>query len=183
VVQGIVQVGDKVAVLPIGDSASLTRIEHGLLADESSDRLSWAMAGDTADLTLGGLDIARISPGCILSPTHLSLRPTVHDKMQAKILVMENLAVPIIRGAQVLWHMHSLDIPAAVSKLHCTIKRDGTQKDRPRVLTSGVSAVVDLTLQDKACLETYADCRALGRFVLRRGGDTIAVGIIERILV
>ena len=30
---------------------------------------------------------------------------------------MDNLTVPIIWGAQVLFHMHSLDVPAVISKL------------------------------------------------------------------
>ena len=30
--------------------------------------------------------------------------------------------------------------------------------------------------------DRYMECRALGRFVLRRGGDTVAVGVIEEVL-
>jgi elongation factor 1 alpha-like protein len=79
--------------------------------------------------------------------------------------------------------MHSIDVPAVVSKLIASMKRDGSiQKERPRVLTGGNSAMVEITLQEKVCLESYSDCRALGRFVLRRGGDSIAIGIIEQIL-
>jgi translation elongation factor EF-1alpha len=40
--------------------------------------------------------------------------------------------------------------------------------------------MVEITLQEKACLESYSDCHALGRFVLHRGGNSIAIGIIEQ---
>jgi elongation factor 1 alpha-like protein len=96
---------------------------------------------------------------------------------------MDPLAVPIIRGAQVLFHMHSLDVPAVLTKLVAITNRDGSiKKERPRALTAGSSAVVELTLSDKIVLEPFSQCRALGRFVLRRGGDTIAVGVIDELL-
>lgn len=175
VVQGVVQVSDKLVVLPIGDETSVSRI-----GVEGSD---FAMAGDTVDIALTGIDAARVTPGCILSHTHLALRPPIRKRMQAKILVMEQLQVPIIRGAQVLLHMHSIDVPAVLSKLIAITKRDGSiKKERPRAVTGGASAVVEIALQEKVCLESFADCRALGRFVLRRGGDSIAVGIIENVL-
>lgn len=175
VVQGVVQTGDKLVVLPIGDDSFVSRI--GAAGDD------FAMAGDTVDIALGNIDLARMTPGCILCHTHLTLRPPIRKKMQAKILVMEQLQVPIIRGAQALLHMHSIDVPAVISKLIAVMGRDGSiLKERPRVLTGGANALVEITLQEKVCLESYSDCRALGRFVLRRGGDSIAVGIIEQVL-
>lgn len=175
VVQGVVQSGEKLVVLPIGDETVVYRI--GAAGDD------FAMAGDTVDVALANIDLARVAPGCILSHAHIALRPRISKRMQAKILVMHQLQVPIIRGAQVLMHMHSIDVPAVISKLIAITKRDGTvQKERPRVITGGASALVEITLQEKVCLESFVDCRAIGRFVLRRGGDSIAVGIIEEVL-
>jgi elongation factor 1 alpha-like protein len=183
VVQGVVQMGDKLMVLPIGDVAVVTRMDHGNVNAPDENRFKFSMAGDTVNLILSGIDVARVTSGCILSHAHVSLRPPVKKKMQAKVLVMEQLQVPIIRGAQVLLHMHSIDVPAVISKLIATTKRDGSiEKSNPRVVTGGASATVEITLQEKICLESFADCRALGRFVLRRGGDSIAIGIIETVL-
>jgi elongation factor 1 alpha-like protein len=179
VVQGVVQTGDVIVLLPIGDEAAVARIDHFV----SQEHNFLAMAGDTVNVILSGIDVARVMTGCVLSHAPLALRPPVKRKMQAKILVMEQLQVPIIRGAQVLFHMHSIDVPAVISKLVATTKRDGAvDKMKPRVIRGGTNATVEITLQEKVCLETFADCRALGRFVLRRGGDSIAVGIIEAVL-
>ena len=76
--------------------------------------------------------------------------------------------------------MHSIDVPAVLTKLISTTTRDGL-KENPRALLSGASASVEITLKTKVCVEAYNDCRALGRFVLRRGGDTVAVGIVEQV--
>ena len=187
VAQGLVSVGDKVAVLPIGDEAVVSRVDHGVAESQTSEdfdaeRIKVALSGDSASLILTGIDIARISVGSIISDFTREFRPKIKKKMQVKILVSENLAVPIIRGSQVLLHMHCLDVPAVICNIISKVnKTDGSAIPRPRVLTGSSNATVEIKLNEKICLETFSDCRSLGRFVLRRGGDTIAVGIVEKI--
>jgi elongation factor 1 alpha-like protein len=187
VVQGLISAGDKVAVLPVGDVATVSRIDHGIVCAQSTDefdteRIKVALAGDSCDLIITGIDIARINVGNVLSEASSALRPKIKKKMKAQILVMEELTVPIVRGSQVLLHMHCLDVPAVISNIISKVnKRDGSSIPKPRVLTGGSNATVEIKLDEKICLETYSDCRSLGRFVLRRGGDTVAIGIIEEI--
>jgi elongation factor 1 alpha-like protein len=76
-----------------------------------------ALAGDTVELSLANIDSARLSPGCVICHSNPSLRPKVERKFEARISVMERLAVPIIRGSACLLHMHSLDVPAVLTKL------------------------------------------------------------------
>jgi Translation elongation factor EF-1alpha (GTPase) len=185
VAQGIISAGDEVVVLPTGDIASVTRIDHGVVSAKANDdfdaeRVKIALAGDSCDLIIGGIDIARICTGNILSDVPMQLRPKLKKTMKAQILVLDDLSVPIIRGSQVLMHMHCLDVPAVISNIISKLnKKDGSTIPRPRVLTGGSNATVQIKLQERICLERYSDCRSLGRFVLRRGGDTVAIGIIE----
>lgn len=187
VVQGLVSIGDKVAILPIGDEATVSRIDHGVSVSQMSDdsdaeRMKVALSGDSATLFLTGIDIARISMGNVISDFTKQFRPRIKKKIQAKILLMEEITVPIIRGTQILFHMHCLDVPGVVSDIISKVnKQDGSSIPRPRVLTGGSNATVEIKLNERISLETYEDCRSLGRFVLRRSGDTIAVGIIEKI--
>ena len=119
VVQGLISTGDKIVVLPIGDDADVGRIEHGVAisGELGAERMNIAMAGDSVELYLIGIDIARISVGNIISDADENCRPKLRRKMRAKIIVMDQLTVPIIRGSQVLMHMHSLDVPAVISNL------------------------------------------------------------------
>jgi len=198
VAQGILCAGgEQVMVLPIGDIATVQKIV--------SSSESYALAGDTVDVFLTGImDVARISPGNVLveqnqdvvfgntTPTSEQLcaspkKLLLHKRVQAKLIIMEDLSIPIIRGAQVLFHMHCLDVPAVVSKLISSQKIISNHSNKksnrpPRVLTGGCQATVELKLQEKICMEAYSDCRSLGRFVLRRSGNTIALGVIEKIL-
>ena len=142
------------------------------------------MAGELVDVVLTGLDPSRISTGNILARP--GRQPPLTTKCRAKIFVLEGLTVPIIRGAQAILHMHYLDVPCHLSGLLQTLKPNGSNtttvlKERPRVLTAKTQAVVEITLHYPICMEAFADCRALGRFVLRRSGASIAVGRVEQV--
>mmetsp|Transcript_32543 Transcript_32543/g.55485 ORF Transcript_32543/g.55485 Transcript_32543/m.55485 type:complete len:628 (+) Transcript_32543:168-2051(+) len=203
VVQGFIQSGDNVVVLPVGDDANVVRVERGKAAQEGSSTYSFAspspttssstsneaqldgiaLAGDTVELTLANIDSARLMTGCVICHPQPSLRPKVEQRFEARISIMERLAVPIIRGSSVLLHMHSIDVPAVLNKLISSEKRgDGKPRQNPRVLTGGVTATVEITLSERLVIEESNECKALGRFVLRRGGDTIAVGLIDKVL-
>ncbi|EED93864.1 predicted protein [Thalassiosira pseudonana CCMP1335] len=176
VVQGFVRMGDGVLVLPVGDAANVE-------IEDIPELQNCALAGDTVEVTLAGIDAARLSPGCVICHPHPSLRPQVKRKFEARVMVMEHLAVPVIRGSQALFHMHSIDVPAVLNKLISSKKRgEANPRPNPRVLTGGVEATVEITLNERLVLEEYSECKSLGRFVLRRGGDTIAVGLIEKVL-
>ena len=43
------------------------------------------------------------------------------------------------------------------------------------------TAVVELEVMRPVCLELYQDCKDLGRFMLRTGGNTIAAGVVTKV--
>lgn len=208
IVQGFMRSGDGVALLPVGDEANVSRVEKGKATKESDSPYAYvsnngnqsnnnpetdlnddpelqnfALAGDTVECALTGIDAARVSPGCVICHPQVSVRPRIERKFEARVMVMEQLAVPIIRGSQVLFHMHSIDVPAVLNKLMTAKKRgEATPRNNPRVLSGGMEATVEITLSERLVLEEYSECKSLGRFVLRRGGDTIAIGLIEKML-
>jgi len=213
IVQGFLKVGDRVVLLPVGDEVNVTRLEKGKASNESDSPYSYAnanttvdgnnescndsnnnnirndeldnyaFAGDTVECSFTGIDAARVSPGCVISHPQLSVRPHKAKKFEARVMIMDQLAVPIIRGSQVLFHMHSIDVPAVLSKLLTSKKRsENTPRNNPRVLSGGVEATVEMTLSEYLVLEEYSECKSLGRFVLRRGGETVAIGLIEKLI-
>lgn len=185
VLQGWMQTNESVTVWPYGDETKLTKLQRFDADTSDKERSQYASAGELIDVVLTGIDAMRISPGQVL--TRPNQRPPLAKKCQATIILLCKQANNvIIRGAQVTFHIHSLDIPCNISKLHRTLKPDGSiLHENPRALSvhgsSNVIALVELTLQVPICMHTFADCRPLGRFVLRRAGDTIAVGRIEMV--
>ncbi len=54
-------------------------------------------------------------------------------------------------------------------------------KEKPRFLTKGMSAIVELKINRPLCMELYQNFRELGRFMLRYGSNTIAAGLITEV--
>jgi elongation factor 1 alpha-like protein len=186
VAAGFCRVGEALEVLPVHDVTKIHKLTHLPQASGGSPpdatngggTQDYAVMGQVVDLVLTGLDVSRIATGNVLGrPAAL---PRLTTRCRCKIFVLEGLALPLIRGAQALWHMHSLDVPCHLSHLEATLKPNGSVlKERPRVLTAKTQAIVEVTLHYPIALEVG---KALGRFVLRRSGATIAVGRVEEVL-
>lgn len=55
-------------------------------------------------------------------------------------------------------------------------------KEKPRFLTKGMSAIVEIKINRPICMELFQTYRELGRFMLRYSGTTIAAGIITEVV-
>jgi translation elongation factor EF-1alpha len=54
-------------------------------------------------------------------------------------------------------------------------------KTKPRAVPKQSTATVDISFLDNrlVCLETFANVKSLGRFMLRQQGQTIAAGVVQ----
>ncbi|KAK0242421.1 P-loop containing nucleoside triphosphate hydrolase protein [Armillaria nabsnona] len=181
---GIVQVGERLRVLPGDETAAVKSIE---VEEESA---SWAMAGSNATLFLTGIDPIHLAVGSVLCPpTDVVPLATIFT---ARIIIFD-VQLPITAGASVELFHHSRDVPATIANLISTLDRTtGTVvKKKPRVLTKGVSAEVQIVLRSTSLsssapalpipLEPFSVNKDMGRILLRRGGETIGAGIILEI--
>ncbi|KAL4075711.1 EF Tu GTP binding domain-containing protein [Scleroderma citrinum] len=183
---GVVQVGERVRVLP-GDETAIIR---SINIDENS--VSWAAAGSNVTLYLTSIDPIHLNIGSVLcSPGNLVPLATVFS---ARIIVFD-IQVPITSGASIELFHHSRDVPAMISKLVSSLDRaSGTVvKKGPRVLSKSMSAEVQITLRGGTLsapsavarpipLEPFSMNKDMGRILVRRGGETIAAGIVLDII-
>ncbi|GAA97853.1 uncharacterized protein L969DRAFT_25596 [Mixia osmundae IAM 14324] len=178
---GLVRVGDELAALP-GDQTGIVRA-----IEVDGETSSWAAAGMNVTVYLSGLDQIYVNVGSVLCPP-LSLVP-MSASFLAQIVVFD-LKVPITTGASVELFHQSREIPASVAKLEATLDKASGEilKVRPRTLGSGSSAKVSIRIRGDGSsssaipIETYATNRGLGRFLLRRNGETIAAGLVLELL-
>ncbi|TCD66818.1 Hsp70 suppressor, GTPase facilitates ribosomal subunit dissociation [Steccherinum ochraceum] len=182
---GLVQVGEKLRVLPGDDTAIVKSIE---LEDNN---VQWAAAGSNVTLYLTSVDPGHVNIGSVLCPP-TDLIPLT-STFNARIIVFD-IQIPITAGTSVELFHHSRDVPASISKLLCTLDRaSGTViKTSPRVLAKGVSAEVQITLRSTTMsgpaaraqpipLEPFSANKEMGRVLVRRGGETIAAGIVTQV--
>jgi elongation factor 1 alpha-like protein len=96
---------------------------------------------------------------------------------------------------QIEVYHHSRDVPATATKLLATLDRANgkTIKANPRVITKGTSAELQLTLRSTSVsgapsvvrgipMELFSANKDMGRILIRRGGETIAAGIVLEII-
>ncbi|KAI0047266.1 hypothetical protein FA95DRAFT_1606178 [Auriscalpium vulgare] len=181
---GIVQVGERLRILPGDETAVVKSIE----SESEAEPLPWAAAGSNVTLYLIAVDPIHLSIGSVLcSPSNLIPLASVFT---ARIIVFD-IEVPILAGTSVELFHQSRNVPASISKLTAILDRasGGVTKNNPRVLTKGASAEVQITIRPVAFsgpasraqpipIEPFASNKDMGRILIRRGGETISAGIV-----
>ncbi|KAK3832375.1 MAG: P-loop containing nucleoside triphosphate hydrolase protein [Linnemannia gamsii] len=173
---GHVQIGEAIMVMPGSEMAVVKNME---VNDEPT---RWAAAGDSVLLTLSGIDILQVSTGSVLCARDAPIPVTTHFAAQ---IVVFDVKIPITVGFPIIMHHQSHNEPGVVSKLVATIDKGTGEvvKKNPRHLGKNTTAMVEIRLNGRAIpLETFKDSKELGRVMLRKGGETVAAGIVTKIL-
>ncbi|XP_027706451.1 HBS1-like protein isoform X5 [Vombatus ursinus] len=171
---GYIQTGDRLLAMPPNETCTAKGI---MLHDEPVD---WAAAGDHISLTLVGMDIIKINVGCIFCGPKEPIKACT--RFRARILIF-NIEIPITKGFPVLLHYQTVSEPATIRRLISILHKSTGEvtKKKPKLLTKGQNALVELQTQRPVALELYKDFKELGRFMLRYSGSTIAAGVVTEI--
>uniref|UniRef100_UPI00398E33AB HBS1-like protein isoform X1 n=1 Tax=Pristiophorus japonicus TaxID=55135 RepID=UPI00398E33AB len=171
---GYVQIGDRVLVMPPNETCTVKGIA---LHDEPLD---WAAAGDHVILTVTGVDIIKINVGCIFCDQKAPIKTCT--RFRARVLIF-NIDIPITQGLPVLLHYQTLSEPCTIRRLVSVLHKSTGEvlKKKPKCLTKGQNALIELQAQRPVSVELYKDFKELGRFMLRYGGSTIAAGVVTEI--
>uniref|UniRef100_A0A673CRI0 HBS1-like protein n=1 Tax=Sphaeramia orbicularis TaxID=375764 RepID=A0A673CRI0_9TELE len=168
---GYIQTGDRILAMPPNETCTVKGIT---LHDEP---LEWAAAGDHVSLTVTGMDIIKINVGCVFCDPKEPIRTCT--RFRARILLF-NIELPITQGFPVLLHYQTVSEPATIKKLVSVLHKSSGEvlKKKPKCLSKGMNAIVEIQTQRPVSLELYKDYKELGRFMLRYVGSTIAAGVV-----
>ncbi|XP_044279992.1 HBS1-like protein isoform X2 [Varanus komodoensis] len=171
---GYVQVGDRLLAMPPNETCTVKGIA---LHDEPVD---WAAAGDHVSLVLTGMDIIKINVGCIYCCPKEPIKACT--RFRARVLIF-NIEIPITKGFPVLLHFQTVSEPATIRRLLSVLHKNTGEvtKKKPKCLTKGQNALIELQTQRPVAVELYKDFKELGRFMLRYSGSTIAAGVVTEI--
>ncbi|KAL3322345.1 hypothetical protein AABB24_039793 [Solanum stoloniferum] len=172
---GALQTGDKVLVMPSREMATVRSLEH------NSQVCNSAKAGDNVTVNLQGIDVNRVMAGDVLCHPEYPIAVTNH--LELKILLLD-IAVPILIGSQLEFHVHHIKEAARVVKILSLLdpKTGKETKKSPRCLLAKQNAIIEVVLQGMICVEEHSKCKGLGRVSLRASGRTIALGLVTRVL-
>ncbi|XP_059287888.1 uncharacterized protein LOC132041111 isoform X2 [Lycium ferocissimum] len=172
---GALQTGDKVLVMPSREMATVRSLEH------NSQVCSSAKAGDNVTINLQGIDANRVKAGDVLC--HPAYPIAVTNHLELKILILD-IAVPILIGSQLEFHVHHAKEAARVVRILSLLdpKTGKETKKLPRCLLAKQNAIIEVVLQGMICVEEHSKCKGLGRVSLRASGRTIALGLVTQVL-
>lgn len=172
---GAVIKGDSLLLLPLGETVSVRGVE---LAGEVA---VVGQTGENVDLGLRDVsDPSVVTVGSWLCDPDHPIPLTQHFK--AQILTM-NYTRPLLQGSSSLLYTQSAQEPVVLTRLLALLDKSTgvVLKENPLSLGRSVSAEVEIHSQHLICLELFREYRELGRFSLRRGVETVAVGIVTEI--
>uniref|UniRef100_A0A8C5QYX6 2-aminomuconic semialdehyde dehydrogenase n=1 Tax=Leptobrachium leishanense TaxID=445787 RepID=A0A8C5QYX6_9ANUR len=171
---GFIQIGDRLLAMPPNETCAVKGIT---LHDEAVD---WAAAGDHVGLILTGMDIIKINVGCVFCSPNDPIKACT--RFRAQVLVF-NFDVPITQGFPVIIHYQTVSEPATIRRLVSVLHKGTGEvvKKKPKCLTKGMNAIIELQTQRPIALELYKDFKELGRFMLRYSGSSIAAGVVTEI--
>ncbi|XP_064412140.1 HBS1-like protein isoform X2 [Latimeria chalumnae] len=171
---GYVQTGERILAMPPNETCTVKGIT---LHDEAVD---WAAAGDHVILTVTGMDIIKINVGCVFCDPREPIKACT--RFRARVLIF-NIEVPVTQGFPVLLHYQTVSEPATIRRLVSVLHKSTGEvlKKKPKCLTKGQNAVIEIQTQRPVALELYKHFKELGRFMLRYAGSTIAAGVVTEI--
>jgi elongation factor 1 alpha-like protein len=102
----------------------------------TQDHAALALAGDSVDLLLTGVDASALRQGCVLCHPEFPVRLAM--KFTAQVLVLD-VGLPLLKGHAVTIHAHTAREAGVISHLAvlCDAKTGAVTKQRPRCLLAG----------------------------------------------
>ncbi|KAF7633929.1 Tr-type G domain-containing protein [Meloidogyne graminicola] len=182
---GHVEIGDKLFLMPeaVAVTVKTLSIDESLHISQSSKTTSTTdqqicFGGDQIIITLNGtFEPDSVYPGNVFCRGGTELLHPCHCFIAR--LVIFDIKMPILRGANAELFVHSLRVPCIISKLKCIHPGSKElEKKNPRLLPRNVSAIVEIKTEQLISVESFNKNKQLGRLALRSNGETIAAGII-----
>ena len=179
---GFVKHNEKVLLQPANISATLKGIK---VLDGSSKSSSAAgssqiaVAGSHIHAVLN-VDASAVVSGsfvCSLNSNTISVTNCFHAR-----IVTFNTEEILLRGSAAEMHYICIAEPVYIKKIVSLLDKSGTvTKRNPKFVPKNSSAIVVLELQRNICVHLFKVSKALGRFMLRLNGATVAAGIVEKV--
>ncbi|MEM1522178.1 MAG: GTP-binding protein [Thermofilaceae archaeon] len=175
---GILQCGDKVIILPTGKESSVKSIQMW------HKDLKIAKPGDGIGIKLRGVKEADVDRGFVIC--HPNERPPVvypSGFIIGKIIILPECRSIIREGFMPDIHIHEAQARCRIIELISRLDPSTFEpiEDHPSILRANDAASVKIAPLKPLVVEKYSKIPSMGRFALREGGRTIAVGIIDDI--
>ncbi|KAI9926756.1 translation termination factor GTPase eRF3 [Aspergillus wentii] len=161
-----------------------TEVQIAALYGETEDEISTATCGDQVRMRLRGVEEEDISPGFVLCSPKRPVNCVA--AFEAKIRILELKSI-LTAGYNCVMHVHSAVEEVTIAQLlHKCEPGTGRKSKRPPPFASkGQTIIARLEVTGTAgavCVERFEDYNQMGRFTLRDQGQTVAIGMITKLI-
>ncbi|KAL3460438.1 P-loop containing nucleoside triphosphate hydrolase protein [Aspergillus heterothallicus] len=161
-----------------------TKVEIAALYGETEDEIATGTCGDQVRMRLRGVEEEDLLPGFVMC----SPKRPVHcvSAFEAKIRILDLKSI-LTAGFNCVMHVHSaVEEVTVAALLHKLEPGTGRRSKRPPPFASKgqmIIARIEVTSSAGAvCVERFDDYNQMGRFTLRDQGQTIAIGMITKLI-
>ncbi|KAJ5525461.1 hypothetical protein N7494_012111 [Penicillium frequentans] len=161
-----------------------TEVSVAALYGETEDELTTAKVGDQVRLRLRGVEEDEFFPGFVLCSPKRPVHCVSAFEAKIRILDLKNI---LTAGFNCVLHVHSaVEEVTFAALLHKLEPGTGRKSKRPPAFVNkGQTIIARLEITSTAgavCVEKYDDYQQLGRFTLRDQGQTIAIGMVTKLI-
>jgi peptide chain release factor subunit 3 len=175
---GTLMKGQTIMIMPTLKQVVVDSIQIGEMGDYID--VSTAKPGDNVYIKFKGVNDDDIRKGFVLVDKH-SPSPVV-ERFQALVQIMElDKHMLFTPGYKAVMHLHTTSTDCTIDKIIQINEKSGSVIKNPSYAKSLQVCVCNISLSHKVVVEKFADYSQLGRFTIRDGNRTIAIGKITKL--
>ena len=171
---GTIRPGTKVVMMPTRQNFKI----DGVWNEETP--LKAARPGENVLVKVSGAGMDEVQKGFVIC-TEPPCRSV--SKLICQIMVMDlpEQAKIMTAGFQAIFHAHTAEEEATITKIFETTDRRGKTTKGARFANVGMTVICMIDLARTVPVECFDDYPFLGRFTLRTEGKTCAIGVIKKL--
>jgi peptide chain release factor subunit 3 len=175
---GTLRLGQKVVFMPVKSEAVVDKILINDIEVKS------AKPGENIKMRVKGINEEDVLRGFVACEIERPIIPVKQFEAQLMLLELEQHSL-FTAGYSAVLHIHTAQEEVAVKKLVAELdKKTGEAKPGvppPKFMKSGGLCTAILEVPQAICIEKFDSMQQLGRFTLRDGQRTIAIGKVLRL--
>ncbi|KAG5492837.1 hypothetical protein JKF63_01417 [Porcisia hertigi] len=174
---GRIFTGDTIHFVPSGVQVNVKSIHKPTVASS----VPVAFAGETVEIGTTS-SVTGLYPGCVGCEPNALIESSTD--FEAQIQTFHTLTKSVLPGASFTIVVHALAVRVHVVALISKMDRKtgAWSKGMVKCVPPATQAMVLFRAESPIAVEAVTECRALGRFVLQQDGETVAGGLVTRVV-
>ncbi|KAL5343636.1 P-loop containing nucleoside triphosphate hydrolase protein [Aspergillus crustosus] len=176
---GVIKKNSSCIIMP-----NRTKVEIASLYGETEDEIPTATCGEQVRMRLRGVEEEDLLPGFVMCSPKRPVNCVTAFEAKIRILDLKSI---LTAGYNCVMHVHSaVEEVTVAALLHKLEPGTGRRSKRPPPFASKgqmIIARIEVTSTAGAvCVERFEDYNQMGRFTLRDSGQTVAIGMVTKLL-